>query len=77
MDWKKKISGCFGNENQVFSPDRDPAFELLVYLRSHRIEWSVVQPEFLRYLESIGRGPRHTAQQMVRIRNHMRPWLGH
>jgi hypothetical protein len=77
MDWKQKISGCFGNENQVFSTNRDSAFELLVYLRSHRIGWSVVQPEFRRHLESHGCGPRHTAQQIVKIRNHMRPWLNH
>jgi hypothetical protein len=77
MDWKQKIPGCFGNENEVFSPGRDSAFELLVYLRSHRIEWSVVQPEFRRHLESRGCGPRHTAQQIVKIRNHMKPWLSH
>jgi hypothetical protein len=54
MDWKQKIPGCFGGESQVFLPGRAPAFELLVYLRSHRIEWSVVQPEFRRHLESHG-----------------------
>jgi hypothetical protein len=78
MDGKQKIPGCFASENQVFSTDRDPAFELLVYLRTHRIAWSVVQPEFVKHLERQGRGPRHTAQQIVKIRNHMRrPWLSH
>ena len=77
MDWKQKIPGCFANDDHVFSSDRDPAFELLAYLRTHRIGWKVVQPEFVKHLESQGRGPRHTAQQIVKIRNHMRPWLSH
>jgi hypothetical protein len=77
MDWKQKIPGCFANENQVFSTDRGLAFELLAYLRNHGIGWSIVQPEFVKHLESQGRGPRHTAQQIVKIRNHMRPWLNH
>lgn len=75
MDWKQKIPGCFENENRVFSADQDPAFELLTYLRTHRIGWSVVQPEFLKHLESRGCGPRHGARQIVKIRNHMKPWL--
>jgi hypothetical protein len=76
MDWKQKIPGCFGDENQVFSPDRGPAFELLAYLRAHGIRWSAVQPEFLKYLDRYGYGPKHTAKQIVKVRNHMRHWLG-
>ena len=75
MDWKQKIPACFASENQVFSADR--AFELLTYLRTHRIAWPVVQPEFVKHLEGQGRGPLHTAQQIVKIRSHMRPWLIH
>jgi len=61
----------------VISTDRGLAFELLAYLRNHGIGWSIVQPEFVKHLESQGRGPRHTARQIVKIRNHMRPWLNH
>jgi hypothetical protein len=49
----------------------------LAYLRAHRIGWSVVKSEFKRHLENCGCGPRHTAQQIVKVRNHMRPWLSH
>ena len=77
MDWRQKISGCFGNENQILLAQEDDAFELLIYLRTHRIGWSVVQPEFRSHLESHGCGPKHTARQIVKIRNHVRAWLSH
>jgi hypothetical protein len=40
MDWRQKIPGCFGNENQIFLAQEDDAFELLIYL-GHAPNWMV------------------------------------
>jgi hypothetical protein len=48
MDWKDKISGCFGHELAGFAShalDEERAFELLAILRDEGIGWQEVADE--------------------------------
>jgi hypothetical protein len=70
-EWKQRIQGCFGNQDQLFAIhplDERRAFDLLMLLRAEGVGWSAVEPEFREHLEHQGCGPEHVKEQMSRIR---------
>lgn len=78
MDWKDKISGCFGHDLAGFAAhplDEQRAFDLLAELRSASIGWQEVADEFENYLMSKTGNAQFSAEQMKKVEAHFKPWL--
>ena len=78
MDWKDKISGCFGHELAGVAShvlDEQRAFELLTALREEGIGWQVVADEFENYLISKTANSDFSVEQMKKVEAYFRPWL--
>ena len=76
MDWKDRISGCFGQTDRAFAvhpSDEERAFELLAILRSNHVGWKEFEAELVKYLNTTTK--LHTDTQVERVKKFYRPWL--
>lgn len=78
MEWKGKISGCFGHELGGFAShplDEARAFDLLTTLRKESVGWQEVADEFTNYLISKAANADFSAEQMKKVEAYFKPWL--
>lgn len=76
MDWKNKISGCFGLSDRSFAghpSDEERAFELLSYLRKDHVGWAEFSEALVNYLDNCTE--LHTTEQVRKVEQYFRPWL--
>lgn len=76
MDWKDKISGCFGLDDREFAkhPSDDiRAFELLSILRNENVGWEEFSGELVKYLNNTPKP--HKSDQVKRVEKFYRIWL--
>lgn len=78
MDWKDKISGCFGHDLAGFAShalDEQHAFALLAELRQEGVGWQEVADEVENYLISKTGNAQFSAEQMKKVETYFKPWL--
>lgn len=77
-DWKKKISGCFGEKDLIFAghpSDENSAFELLKSLRKDAIGWAETKEAINQWLASQNANAAHTSRQLAKAGEHFKPWI--
>ena len=78
MDWRQRLSGCFGEVDHRFAAhplDSQRAFELLSILRREQVRWEDVRVAVWGHLRTKGCTPQHITEQMKAVNRHFRPWL--
>lgn len=76
MDWKEKLSRCFGLSDRKFAghpSDKQRAYELLGYLIQQNIGMSEVEAELRIILKDTHN--LHEDEQIERVRDFFKLWL--
>jgi len=68
-DWRRKISGCFGDIDLKFAIhalDRERAMDLFRAVAG--VDWREVEDALAEFMKRKGCGPEHIEEQLARVR---------